>query len=328
MRGLAATALVTSLAGQAFAGDFSLIPPIDCALGEDQRCYIQHFVDRDPGPSARDFMCQGITYDTHKGTDFALRSWREMQEGVAVVAAASGVVTSTRDGMIDKEFDPETDTARINGRDCGNGLVIAHGKGWETQYCHLRQGSVRVKRGDRVSAGTSLGLVGMSGRASFPHIHLSVRKDGETIDPYAPNSETTCGKQNDPLWDAPPPYQSGALISVGFSNDVPSYETIKAGNAHSMQISADSAALVLWGFAFGSQSGDMLRLEIKGPDKSVVFARDVEIPRAQAQFFRAGGRKTQNADWFVPGEYTGVVTMLRDGTPISDMTTRLTVLPN
>ena len=64
-------------------------------------------------------------------------------------------------------------------RNCGNGVVIRHADGWETQYCHLRRGSVQVAEGDRVEAGEPLGLVGMSGEANFPHVHLSVRRDGD-----------------------------------------------------------------------------------------------------------------------------------------------------
>jgi D-3-phosphoglycerate dehydrogenase len=48
----------------------------------------------------------------------------------------------------------------IAGRECGNGVVIAHEDGWETQYCHMRRGSVAVQPGERVARGQTLGLVG------------------------------------------------------------------------------------------------------------------------------------------------------------------------
>ena len=82
-------------------------------------------------------------------------------------------------------------------------MAIRHADGWETQYCHLRQGSVLVATGERVEAGRALGLVGMSGEANFPHVHLSVRRDGVGIDPFTglPGGER-CGGGGEPLWSA------------------------------------------------------------------------------------------------------------------------------
>ena len=68
------------------AADPTLSLPIDCVLGET--CHIQQFVDRDPGPGAGDFRCGGLSYDGHKGTDFAIPTLADMARGVAVLASA------------------------------------------------------------------------------------------------------------------------------------------------------------------------------------------------------------------------------------------------
>jgi len=81
-----ATLALLLLAAPAAAGSFLLNPPVDCTLGET--CFIQNFVDRDPGPGAADFTCGPMTYDGHKGTDFALPSLAAMRQGVDVLAAA------------------------------------------------------------------------------------------------------------------------------------------------------------------------------------------------------------------------------------------------
>ncbi len=322
----AATALSLTLASQALAGDFLLHSPIACALGEDRRCYIQHYVDRDPGPGRRDFMCrETLTYDTHGGTDFALRSLAEMEAGVEVIAAAPGTVRGVRDGMADRVFDPDRDTAALDGRDCGNGVVIAHEGGWETQYCHLREGSVAVRPGQSIAIGDTLGLVGMSGRAQFPHLHLHVRRGNAVIDPFAPDRAAQCGTATATLFQDPPTYQPGGLIAAGFAPAVPAYDAIKAGDAHAASLPETAPALVLWGFAFGTEPGDALRLTITGPEGDRVFTTDAEFDRGQAQAFRAGGRRTQGAEWFTPGTYTGTVALIRDGAPISDMETQVTV---
>ena len=180
-------------AGPAAALELSL--PVDCEMGK--QCYIQNFVDRDPGPDYADFTCGSLSYDGHKGTDFRVATLAEMEEGVAVIAAAPGRVRAIRDGVDDLGA-----KAFPSGKDCGNAVVIAHDGGWETQYCHLRKGSVAVQGGDRVAAGAHLGLIGFSGNTAFPHLHFSVRKDGAPIDPFGAQEMTAaCAlPDTDSLW--------------------------------------------------------------------------------------------------------------------------------
>ena len=45
----------------------ALLFPVDCTLGET--CFLQQFVDRDPGPGARAFDCGPQSYDGHTGTE-------------------------------------------------------------------------------------------------------------------------------------------------------------------------------------------------------------------------------------------------------------------
>ena len=73
--------------------------PIDCDMRAD--CRIAKYVDLAPGGAARDFHCGPMTNHQHKGTDIRLRDYRQMEDGVAVLAAAAGQVTEIRDGMAD-----------------------------------------------------------------------------------------------------------------------------------------------------------------------------------------------------------------------------------
>lgn len=90
-----------------------------------------------------------------------------MAQEVALLAAAPGWGLRFRDGMIDIDI-RDIGLELIKGRDAGNAAVIDPGGGWETQYSHLRQGSIMVKPGDQMSTGDVLGIIGMSGRAEFP----------------------------------------------------------------------------------------------------------------------------------------------------------------
>jgi murein DD-endopeptidase MepM/ murein hydrolase activator NlpD len=57
----------------------------------------------------------------------------------------------------------------------GNHVVIDHGNGEYSLFAHLKQGSVRVKPGQRVAAGDRLGAMGMSGDAFLVHLHYQLQ---------------------------------------------------------------------------------------------------------------------------------------------------------
>lgn len=313
--------LTISFATHAVAEDFSLSLPLDCDLGSD--CYIQQYVDQDPTSAAQDHRCGPLSYDGHKGTDFALPDRMRMARGVDVLASAPGIVRGTRDGMQDTGYTPETADA-INDRECGNGVVIVHGGGWETQYCHMKKGSITVARGDHVNTGDLLGQVGLSGRTQFPHVHLSVRKDGAVVDPFDPDGQITCGAPDaDTLWDTPPAYRPGGVITVGVSDAVPSFDDIKTGSAHRADLPADTDAMVVFGYAFGSQAGDDMTLTLTGPD-GVVVDKTMTLDRTQAQFFRAIGKRRAEDRW-PAGNYDATVTLRRDGQVIDRRANRITL---
>ena len=63
----------------------------------------------------------------------------------------------------------------------GQTVVLEHADGLRTRYAHLSAMDVSV--GDRVLQGQEIGRVGQSGRATGPHLHFEVIRDGQRIDP-------------------------------------------------------------------------------------------------------------------------------------------------
>lgn len=297
------------------AGAIELAWPVACQLGET--CYIQQYLDHDPGPGAQDFTCGPLSYDAHDGTDIALANRAAMEAGVDVLAAAPGTVRGLRDGVAD--FAPV-----VEGRECGNGVLIDHGQGWVTQYCHLRQGSVAVQVGQRVAAGDRLGQIGQSGLAEFPHLHLSVRQDDVEIDPFAPGAAGCGAPPADDLWAVTPAYQPGGLLAAGFSTAVPEFDTIRAGLA-TEPLPADAPGLVLWGHLFGARAGDALVFTITGPE-GPFLAETVTVDRSQAQSFRALGKRRSTAAW-PAGTYQGSISLMRDGKRVDMIEANVSVLP-
>ena len=297
----------------------ALLFPVDCRLGET--CFLQQFVDHDPGPGTRAFDCGPQSYDGHTGTDIRTADLEAMARGIAVIAAADGVVRGLRDGVADGG------TATMpEGQGCGNGVALRHAGGWETQYCHLMEGSILVREGQEVAAGTPLGLIGYSGRTEFPHLEFILRHEGQVIDPFDAETGDSCDAPPAGLWAERIENPGGGILSVGFAEAIPELADIAAGRADTGAIEAQGAALVIWGFVHGGRMGDTMTLRITDAEGAQVHAQDVTLERTQAQLFRASGRRTPAEGW-PPGLYRGEVTLVRDGMEIDRAATAVLVTP-
>ncbi|WP_051023147.1 M23 family metallopeptidase [Nocardia pneumoniae] len=67
----------------------------------------------------------------------------------------------------------------------GYQVRVRSADGTETIYAHQTPGSIRVKAGDRIPAGTVIGAVGSTGNSTGPHLHYEVRRNGRSIEPIA-----------------------------------------------------------------------------------------------------------------------------------------------
>lgn len=316
MRPMLAAALIALAAPAAAQDGPALLFPLACTLGET--CFLQQFVDRDPGPDARAFDCGPQSYDGHTGTDIRTADLEAMAAGVTVIAAADGVVRGLRDGV------PDGGTAAMpEGQGCGNGVALTHPGGWETQYCHLMQGSITVTPGQSVAAGTPLGRIGYSGQTEFPHLEFILRRDGQIVDPFDSGALDTCGADQAPLWSTAVENPGGGILSVGFAAGVPEFEAIRAGTADAERLDIIGPAIVLWGFVHGGRAGDILRLEITDSLGAMFHTQDVALDRTQAELFRASGRRITGA--IPPGDYTGTVTLIRDGAPLDTLSVTVPV---
>ncbi len=94
----------------------------------------------------------------HLGVDFTAKT------GTKVYAINAGVVSKS---YLDTTY--------------GNTVIVDHGFGINTLYMHLNERN--VKEGDVIKKGALVGTVGETGYASGPHLHLSLKINGTSVDP-------------------------------------------------------------------------------------------------------------------------------------------------
>jgi murein DD-endopeptidase MepM/ murein hydrolase activator NlpD len=91
--------------------------------------------------------------------------------GVDLAAPAGSPVQSPGEGV-----------ARVgSGGPCGLHVLVEHGGGMETLYCHLSD--TAVSDGQPVGVGQRIGSVGASGAATGPHLHFEIHRNGRPVDP-------------------------------------------------------------------------------------------------------------------------------------------------
>jgi len=100
---------------------------------------------------------------------------RENHTGLDIAASSGTNVYAVQGGVVQ--------TSAYAPSSYGEYIVINHGNGTTTLYAHMQRGSRKVKEGDIVSQGQTIGLVGMTGSATGPHLHIELRVNGVRKDP-------------------------------------------------------------------------------------------------------------------------------------------------
>lgn len=278
--------------------------PISCIINEN--CFIQQYMDIDESEGILDYAGGKATYNGHKGTDIRLKNIKAMKKGINVLSSAQGKVMGIRNNLRDKLVRNNKDRVNLKGKDCGNGVVISHANGWETQYCHMKRGSIVVKKGQMVSAGEILGEVGLSGLTQFPHLHISIRKNGKKIDPFSLGANLWNKKLKDKLF-----YQPTRIINLAYANAALKMDDIESGKFQDFVPSSKSSSLVAYVRVINLKKGDRVRLIFTMAKQKMIAKTFDLIKKNKAQQMYFFGKKRPSSGW-IKGRYKVEAQILRN----------------
>lgn len=325
----ALAAFFLSLSGSALSQvnddeGFSLSLPVDCAFvsGPNQDgCWLQTLMDHNPGLSVDDYLCSARSYNAssrfglgHQGLDIGPLDWVGHKNDIPVLAAAPGRVLGIRDGVDDFTESSGFREAQENGNappSCGNGVSIDHGNNWVTQYCHMQKGSVMVAIGDTVSRGAVIGLIGVSGQTSHPHLHFQLmrRIKGDLIpyDPYDGTSITqSCADRGQSMWDddakSTLAHTPMAMIKLGFTDKKVNDTSLLVDLRTSKELDV-TGPITVFAYIAGGHPGAKVSIEVRDPNGDVVLSGTKDHENYRTRQWVAAKLNTARRFHMFPGEY-------------------------
>jgi len=133
------------------------------------------------GRSARRTFLKSPLKFAHISSGYGLRMhpvlhYVKAHQGVDYAAPTGTPVWAIGDGVVE--------AAGYKGAN-GNYVALRHRNGLETFYCHLSAIGAGIRAGARVLQKRVIGLVGMTGRATGPHLHYALKRAGQFMNPLA-----------------------------------------------------------------------------------------------------------------------------------------------
>lgn len=109
---------------------------------------------------------------------------RKTYSGIAIAGSMGSPIKAVDGGVVKTVVSNCKEGVQNCGGGYGNWIEIDRGNGRTTRYAYLREGSVKLKVGDRVSQGQVIGELGSTGTTADPRLHFETRINGTAVNPY------------------------------------------------------------------------------------------------------------------------------------------------
>lgn len=249
--------------------------PLDCSHTDG--CYVLSMPDVSAvSDSPQDGFCGPQARDGGKELDIGLSSISAIKDNVPVVAARGGEVISVTTNAPD-QVRGEGVPLPVGVTPCGNGVILDHDGGWNTVYCHLQQGSIPLKAGQKVKAGQTIGYIGLSGATRWPKLSFSAIRNGSVFDPMTrANILRGCipGKTASTLFSDYPKYtyRPAAIAGTGVTVEAIDDNDVRRGYLGTeTRIHHANPNITLWTLVLGTRQGDTLHITVYPPASSLAY---------------------------------------------------------
>jgi urea transporter/murein DD-endopeptidase MepM/ murein hydrolase activator NlpD len=173
-----------------------------------------------------------------------------------VIAPETGIIEEVLDGIEDNII------GQSNLADnWGNTIIIKHGDDVYSKLCHLKKGTIKVKKGEEVRFGQVIAHCGNSGRSPYPHLHFQMQSD---------------------------PYIGSATLDYPFSNYIKHTEGKTALCTHSKptenQLVSNIEASGLLVSAFNFIPGQVLEFTVKEGSNTQKVSWEIKVDEYNLSF--------------------------------------------
>ena len=151
---------------------------------------------------------------------------KQMHPGWDLAAPEGTEVTSIGKGKV-LHIGEDTGT----GKDYGNNVIIDYGNGYTARFGHLNGFSKDLQEGQDIDAGTAIGGVGSTGKATGPHLDVTVFKNGKPVDPSSLFDDPFHKNEQAPLAGENKAPAQEPTKATFYPNSVPMPNTEGAGSA-------------------------------------------------------------------------------------------------